>query len=295
MTDSVHCQDKEDVHRVNFINGLTVPLCVTQHQLDFMKEMELFPDDIWVVTYPRSGTTWTQQIVRSILDKGDEDQNIGQAVPFLEGANSKIIPYDVDFSTIERPRAIHSHMPYNCMPCGPPKDTPGKYIYVARNPKDTAVSFFNFYFSNKIAENFDWPTFASWFLSGQVYGGSSLDHVLSWWEHRNDDNVLFLKYEDLKKDIRSAVVRIASFIGKDLTEEEVDTVIKKSTFSSMKDNPTTNYEWIPKEWKHPEATPFIRKGVVGGWKDTFTPELSGQFDAFFTHKLKAAGLEFDFD
>ena len=63
----------------------------------------------------------------------------------------------------------------------------------------------------------------------------------------------------------------------------------------MKDNPTTNYERIPKEMKHPEATSFMRKGVVGGWKDTFTPELSGQFDAFFTHKLKAAGLEFDFD
>ena len=119
--------------------------------------------------------------MRCILDKSDEYQNIGQAVPYLEGANSKIIPYDVEFCTIERPRAVQSHMPYSCMLCGPPKDTPGKYIlYVTRNPKDTAVSFFNFYFSNKIAENIDWPTFASWFLSGQVYSGSYLNHVLGW-------------------------------------------------------------------------------------------------------------------
>ena len=103
--------------------------------------------------------------------------------------------------------------------------------------------------------------------------------------------MLFLKYEDMNKDIRSAVVRIAPFIGKDLTEEEVDTVIKKSTFSSMKSNPATNYERIPKEMKHPEATPFIRKGVVGGWKDMFTPEMSDQFDLSFTDKLKAAGLD----
>ena len=289
MTDSVN---ESIVHHVHHINGLPLPHFTTQHQLDFMKEMELFPDDIWVVTYPRSGTTWTQQIVRSILDKGDEDLRINQAVPYLEAANSKIFPNDKEFSTIIRPRAIKSHMPYSSMPCGPPKDTPGKYIYVARNPKDTVVSFFYHYFSFKAAENIDWPTFASWFLSGQVCHGNYLYHVLGWWEHRDNDNVLFLKYEDMKKDIRSAVVRIASFIGKDLTEEEVDTVIKKSTFSSMKNNPTTNYEWIPKEWKHPEATPFIRKGVVGGWKDMFTPELSGQFDAFFVHKLKAAGLEF---
>ena len=194
MTDSVHC-----------INGLPLPLLATQHQLDFMKEMELFSDDIWVVTYRRSGTTWTQQIVRSILDKGDEDQSIDQAVPYLEATNRKVIPYDINFSTIEQPRAIKSHMPHNSMPCGIPKDTPGKYIYVAHNPNDIAVSFFYHYFSFKAAENIDWPTFASWCLSGQLYNGCNLDHVLGWWEHRDYENVLFLKYEDMKKDIRSAI------------------------------------------------------------------------------------------
>ena len=292
MTDSVGSEEGKVVHHVHYINSLPLSFYTSQHQLDFMKETELFPDDIWVVTYPRSGTTWTQQIVRSILAKGDEDLPLDQAIPWLESANGKKIPYDVDFSTVKRPRGIKSHMPYNSMPCGPPKDTPGKYIYVARNPKDAAVSFFHLYFSRKFAENIDWPTFASWFLSGQVHYGSHLDHVLGWWEHRDDDNVLFLKYEDMKKDVRSAIVRIASFIGKDLTGEEVDTVIEKSSFSSMKNNPNTNYQWVPKEGMHPEATPFIRKGVVGGWKDMFTPEQSGQFDAFFTHKFKAAGLEF---
>ena len=85
------------------------------------------------------------------------------------------------------------------MPCGPPKDTPGKYIYVTRNPKDTAVSLYHFFLLFKAAEGINWPTFASMFLSGHVTYGSYLDHVLGWWEHRDDDNVLFLKYEDMKK------------------------------------------------------------------------------------------------
>ena len=63
----------------------------------------------------------------------------------------------------------------------------------------------------------------------------------------------------------------------------------------MKNNLIPNYEWMTTERKHPEGTPFIRKSVVGGWKNMFTPELSGQFDAFFSHKLKAAGLEFNFN
>ncbi len=29
--------------------------------------------------------------------------------------------------------------------------------------------------------------------------GSYFDHVLQWWNHRHDENVYFLKYEDVKK------------------------------------------------------------------------------------------------
>ena len=129
------------------------------------------------MTYQRSGTTWTQQIVRSILAKGDEDLRIDQAVPWLEAANSKTFPYDINFSTIKRPRAIKSHMPYKCMPCGQPKDTPGNYIYVARNPKDTAVSLYHFFMSFKATEGINWPIFASMFLSGHVTYGSYLQQV----------------------------------------------------------------------------------------------------------------------
>ena len=178
-----------------------------------MREMELFPDDIWVATYPRSGTTWTQQIVRSILSKGDDTLKISEASPWLEAENSKVIPYDIDISALERPRAFKSHMPCNLMPCGLPSSTPCKYIYVARNPKDVAVSWFYHYFTMKSAENLDWDTFISWFVSGDLQFGDYFNHVLSWWEHRNEDNVLFFKYEDMKKDIRSHIVQMASFMN----------------------------------------------------------------------------------
>ena len=283
-------------HFVHYLNGLPVPPFVTQHQIDSMKEMELFPDDIWVTTYPRSGTTWTQQIVRNILSKGDDAQIINQAVPWLEAMNSKLTPYhDVDISVLEHPRAFKSHMPYNLMPCGLPSSTPCKYIYVARNPKDVAVSYFYHYFTLKLAENLDWDTFISWFVSGDLQFGDYFDHVLSWWEHRNSENVLFMKYEDMKKDIRSSVIRIASFTNKELSEKEISSVIEKSSFSSMKKNPTTNYEWVPKEVKHPEGTPFMRKGVVGGWKEHFSPEQSAQFDVLYDQKFKPVEVELKFE
>ena len=294
MADASDPTDLEN-HLVKYIDDFPVIPLVTKAQLDLMKGIDLFADDVWIVTYPRSGTTWTQQIVRSIRCQANEDMPIDQAIPYLEAANSDFTPYKVDESKLERPRAFKSHMPYDRMPCGLPKDTPCKYIYVARNPKDMAVSYFYHYFSTKSAENMTFDKFLPPLLSGKVYSGDYFEHVLGWWEHKDDDNVLFLKYEDMKKDIREAIRKIASFIDVELTDEALESVVQKSSFSAMKENPTTNYEWLPKEIMHPEKKPFIRKGVVGGWKDHFTPEQSEKIDSLYCKKFKTVGLELEFD
>ena len=119
-------------HNVHRINGLPVPLYITQLQMDSLRDIELFSDDIWIVTYPKSGTAWTQQIVRSILCKGDDNKKISEAVPWLEAAKNNSFLSDVDVSALESPRAFKSHMPYHLMPCGLPNTTPCKYIYVGR-------------------------------------------------------------------------------------------------------------------------------------------------------------------
>ncbi len=69
-------------------------------------------------------------------------------------------------------------------------------------------------------------------------------------------------------------------------------VAQKSSFKSMKENPKTNL-WGPKNEMHKDNTCFIRKGVVGGWKNHFTPEQSARFEALCHEKFKPVGLEFD--
>ncbi|KAJ7336540.1 aryl sulfotransferase [Desmophyllum pertusum] len=69
-----------------------------------------------------------------------------------------------------------------------------------RNPKDTAVSFYHHYhFIPAIKDPTSWETFFDQFIKGEVSYGLWFDHVLSWWEHRDDPNILFVKYEDLKE------------------------------------------------------------------------------------------------
>ena len=67
------------------LQGMNVPKFVFQEELDKLKDFQLYPDDVWVVTYPKCGTTWTQQIVRLIKNKGVQDDIIvDHAVPWLE-------------------------------------------------------------------------------------------------------------------------------------------------------------------------------------------------------------------
>ena len=80
--DSIMASDDYPYH---VLNGLQVPLFVSQEMLDELKTFELYPDDIWIATYPKCGTTWTQQIVKLIRNRGEKDDvKISASVPWPE-------------------------------------------------------------------------------------------------------------------------------------------------------------------------------------------------------------------
>ncbi|KAL3193986.1 hypothetical protein MRX96_001903 [Rhipicephalus microplus] len=90
-----------------------------------------------------------------------------------------------------------------------------KYIYVVRNPFDCCVSFYHHYKLYPIYQ-FEQGTFDEFFelfLAGDVDGGDYFDHLSSWYPHRNDHNVLFIRYEDLKRDTKSWILALADFLG----------------------------------------------------------------------------------
>ena len=190
------------------------------------------------------------------------------------------------------PRIFKSHSPYHMMAGGIPHTSPAKYIYIARNPKDTAVSFY-YHVSGSLPYQYSqpWEHFLRLYMSGTVEFGLWFDHVLEWWKHRYAENILFLKYEDMKMDHHGAVKKIAEFMGYDLKEEVIDVIVEKSTFQNMKENPALN-EGI-KKLRKPDAPGFFRKGVVGDWRSHFTSEQNTEFDAVYAERMKGSGLDFD--
>ena len=75
----------------------------------------------------------------------------------------------------------------------------------------------------------------------------------------------------------------------------VEKITRQCTFNSMKDDPLATYDSMPDVQKvlSNDATPFIRKGIIGDWKNHFSPEQSARFDAEYTRRMSGTGLAFD--
>ncbi|KAF5857906.1 hypothetical protein ETB97_005143 [Aspergillus alliaceus] len=90
-----------------------------------------------------------------------------------------------------------------------------RYIYIARNTKDVITSYSHFE-KEKSRSGFysgDWDHCFELLVGGKVQRGDWFDHVHSWWEHKDADNILFLRYENLKLDLDGELSNIAAFLG----------------------------------------------------------------------------------
>ncbi|KAK1798460.1 hypothetical protein P4O66_006756, partial [Electrophorus voltai] len=129
-----------------------------------------------------------------------------------------------------------------------------KVIYVARNPKDVAVSY---YYFHKMAKFL--PESGTW-------RGLTL---------------------------HASLERVSEFLQCPLVEEELTSTLKSCSFSSMKKNCMVNYSLIPQEIMDHRKSKFMRKaGKIGDWVNTFSEEQSRTFDAIYTSRMADTSLTF---
>ena len=270
---------------------INFPFMITQADMDLIeKEFVLKDDDVLVVTFPRSGTTWTEQMVHLLFNQGEQgDKRLTDAVPWLETLPHRPNGMAATLKAMHGRRLFTSHLPLPLMPRQ--KDSTAKYVYVARNPKDVAISFY-FHDQSKGGYEGTWEEHFQLFMNGELTFGSYFDHVLPWWEaSKTDPNILFLKYEDMKQHHAERVAQIASFLDLQAEPQLINRVVALSSFQSMSTGQSTNFEWIPQRAGVPS---HFRKGDIGDWRNHFTEEQNRRLDAVFMEKVSGTGLSFDF-
>ncbi|KAK1899273.1 Cytosolic sulfotransferase 3 [Dissostichus eleginoides] len=259
-----------DFHGVSMIKQFT----------DSWEEVQNFkarPDDIVIVSYPKSGTTWVCYLVELLFFGKTCPERLAsiplhERVPFLE--ISRTSPTPVQFL----PKSFWEQN--------------STIVYVARNAKDTAVSYYHFCRMNYcMPEPADWSTFLQNYMEGKVSYGSWYDHVSGWWEKKQSYSKLaYMFYEDLSEDTGREMHQLCSFLGLSLSAEEKENVLTRVKFDNMKTNKMTNFSTI----HHMDQTvsPFMRKGKVGDWKNLFTVSQDEKFDEDYKQKMKNPTLQF---
>ncbi|XP_048349875.1 sulfotransferase 1C4 isoform X2 [Sphaerodactylus townsendi] len=164
------------------------------------------PDDLLISTYAKAGTTWTQEIVDMIQHDGDIEKckraSTYERHPFIEWIlHERLPPGWEQAEAAPSPRTLKTHLPVQLIP---PSfwEQNCKIIYVARNAKDNAVSYYHFHRMNQIMpEPGTWEEFLEKYMAGEVLWGSWYDHVKGWWKAKDNHRILYLFYEDLKEEL----------------------------------------------------------------------------------------------
>ena len=230
-------------------NIISYPQKFEQKDLDSAAKYQATSSDIFVCAYAKCGTTWLQNIVWLIVHKGEPiGPSLRACIPFLDFVGCEAAEA-IDNSKF--PRIIKTHLPYQ----DTSQNTDAKYLYITRNPKDALVSYYyhvqgfgGFYDSSNVS--FD--VLYDLYIEDKVEFNGYFENVNSWCEQRHQANILFLLYEDLKRDLRGNVLKIARFLGKDYendlkadNEKILNKVLEESSFKSMKDNIK---KWVFKLW-----------------------------------------------
>ena len=262
------------------------------------------PGDVVISTYPKCGTTWTQRIVAALIFATPEPLPLYDLSPWIDRRN--LLTPDELKAVLDgqmHRRFIKSHIPFD----GLPIHDQVRYIHVARDGRDAAISWHNHASGMRpeiyeavdasaladetIARPMPRPLpdpadeFHRWLteavIPGQTDGlpNSSYFHFeAAWWAERERENVLMLHYNDMTADLAGEVARIAAFLGIDLAPDLMAAIVEASTFAAMKRDGKTLVPRFEKTFEG-GTDRFLHKGTNRRWQGVFRDADLALYDA----------------
>lgn len=216
---------------------------------------QIYPDDVFICSYPKSGNTWLRIIVAKILYPNREI-HLGNIDEFVHGLFSAQDRINSKFEN----RIIKSHYPYF--------ESYPKTIYIYRDYRDVLISYYHY---KKSLGEFSGD------LSEFIRDNEQLEIPYGGWakhlsiarqqKESNPNSILLIKYEDLHLHPKECIKEIASFLGLP-QPKRLDDIISESSFNHLKNLETS----LGSEFKKRTQKHFFRKGITNDWKSEFSKE-----------------------
>lgn len=293
-------------------DGWTYPSAIEKYTEDFAA-FEFDETDVSVLTFPKSGTTWAQEIIWNMRNNSNLDNpaaatalNIRSPsldtdaiidhVPFKNHSFSAIFrKHFPDFDQSHgmfihvvkmtpKPRVIKTHLPFPLL--SPTVLEKGKVVYVIRDPRDVCISYHHHCRLMRY-DNFEgtFDQFIDAFMEGAVIYGPYWPHIRAAWKLRNHPNMHITYYEKMKKDPKAEITKLNEFMGTKLTEQQIEKIVHYTSFQEMKkrDDHLVGAKDAPDFMNIAMVqndAGFFRKGVSGGWKTALNQEQKDKFDAW---------------
>ncbi|XP_030388369.1 estrogen sulfotransferase [Scaptodrosophila lebanonensis] len=270
---------------------------------DLVHDMEVRSDDVWIVTFPKCGTTWMQELLWLLINDCNFEAALSEHLevrsPFLEfdffiNADSERALKPV--TELQSPRLIKSHLSLALLPAQLWTKKP-KLVYVFRNPKDAWVSSYYHGVNSGFNYGKTLDQFLNEYLEEKVQKQAPIAHASEFYQLRNEPWVYYTSFERMKSNLRSVIEDLCQFLNKTITEEQMQRMLKHLSFEEMKNNPKTNHLWEQAQIKHKdkdkEKHNFVRRGKVNGYKDELTPELIEKADCCLNAQLDEHGITLD--
>jgi hypothetical protein len=217
------------------------------------------PDDTFLVSYPRSGNTWTRFLIANLLHPQEPATfaNIERLVPDSEAQSSRYL------RGLPSPRFIKSHQYFD------PRFS--RVIYIVRDPRDVTLSYYDFQRKyRQIEDQYPLARYVSDFVSGRLISktwGTWGENVGSWLAARGGQpGFLLMRYEDMLANTELELVRVAKFFGIEPAPERLKKAIELSSADRMRAlEQTQGKDWVSTKNKRSDI-PFVRTATSGGWE-----------------------------
>lgn len=245
------------------------------------RNVTVFPEDIFIVSYLRSGSTWARFLFGNLVQNEPITfENVNRLVPLI---------YDFPDHVLRRlPRLLKSHE------CFDPRYP--TIIHIVRDPRDVAVSFF--YYNIKVGvipDKYPMQDFIDRFISARVVGyadrlGSWEDHTLSWLRLRKGKpGYCLLRYEDLLSDPVAEISKLLPLLRLDISPEKLQRAVELSSAGKMRSLES-------KQWKSWNTTkdsrgdiPFVREAKSGGWQRKLSADCVQKIERAWGQTMQELG------